>query len=275
MPRRKTPSDESKRKQGRGQGDGKDYVPFDKVREVPSMGLGHRSKGNTTGRVHETLSTLEHNIKCILDSFESIVDIKEQFPLPLDETIHIAERLSIKHPTDPYTHELWQIRLDFLITYIIDDDSKQIAISAKYAKALESKRTIEKLEIERTYFAEIGIDWKITTENEVLDGLIHNVKWIRTAGNIEYMPDVRKDDLEYLENALLREFADNPGTSLSQACIIVDQKLGLKSATALWLVKHFIFTQRWHIDMLKKIDTSKPLSILSKKQDVIEGNDHE
>jgi len=259
MPRRKSPSDASKLKQGRGTGHGKDYVPFDKVREVPSVGLSHRSKSNTTGRVQEQLSTLEHNISCILDWAK--LEVREQFPLPLDETMRIAERLSIKHPTNPKTKEPWIIRLDLLVTLNSESSIREFAITAKHANELESKRVIEKFEIERTYCTEHGIGWGITTEREVLNGLITNIKWVQRSGNIEDMPGLRSEDLDYYESALLQELEAYPTTILSHACINSDKKLGFKPGTSLWLVQHFICTRRWQIDMLEKIDTSKPFKI--------------
>jgi len=105
MPRRMVPSQESKLKQGRGQGHGKDYCPFLTVRDLGSMGLSHRYKGWKTDRVHHLLSNNEKRYFFCLEWSPFVVDIREQFPLPLAETLEIALRLGIKHPTHPKTKE--------------------------------------------------------------------------------------------------------------------------------------------------------------------------
>ncbi|ECM6197551.1 MULTISPECIES: transposase [Enterobacteriaceae] len=46
-------------KEGRGQGHGKDYIPWLTVQEVPSSGRSHRIYSHKTGRVHHLLSDLE------------------------------------------------------------------------------------------------------------------------------------------------------------------------------------------------------------------------
>jgi len=46
-------------KEGRGQGNGKDYKPWFTVRDVPSEGRSHRLFGHITHRTHHLLSDLE------------------------------------------------------------------------------------------------------------------------------------------------------------------------------------------------------------------------
>jgi hypothetical protein len=47
------------KKEGRGQGTGKDYVPWIKVQDFPSNGRSHRVPGWKTGRIHHLLSDQE------------------------------------------------------------------------------------------------------------------------------------------------------------------------------------------------------------------------
>jgi len=77
-------------KQGRGQGRGADYQPYLRVQDVPSQGLATRIRGWKTGREHHFLSLLECHYFFLLEWSPLIVDIREQFPLDLDETRAIA-----------------------------------------------------------------------------------------------------------------------------------------------------------------------------------------
>jgi len=103
-------------KQGRGQGRGADYQPYLRVQDVPSQGLATRIRGWKTGREHHFLSPLECHYFFLLEWSPLIVDIREQFPLDLDETRAIAADLGIRHPTNPRTREPIVMTTDFVNT---------------------------------------------------------------------------------------------------------------------------------------------------------------
>lgn len=86
-------------KEGRGQGVGRDYLPFLTVRDVPSKGRVHRLPSATVGRVHHLLSDLEHQVFCQLDWHSQVLDIREQFPIAREDTRVLAGRLGIAHPS--------------------------------------------------------------------------------------------------------------------------------------------------------------------------------
>ena len=54
-------------KEGRGQGNLKDYKPWITIRDVSSKGRSHRVFGHTTKRTHHLLSDLELAIFLLLD----------------------------------------------------------------------------------------------------------------------------------------------------------------------------------------------------------------
>ncbi|UPW81818.1 TnsA endonuclease N-terminal domain-containing protein [Lysinibacillus sp. Ag94] len=104
-------------KEGRGSGVGVDYKPWLNIQNVSSKGRSTRLKGIKTNRQHEFLSDLERNYFYLTEYSDSVVDIREQFPLlPLEETIVIADELGLKHPTDPKTNEPVVMTPDFLLT---------------------------------------------------------------------------------------------------------------------------------------------------------------
>src|SRR6266404_9067285 len=88
---------------------GTDYTPALGVRDVPSLGLTTRIQGRKTGRVHILFSELETALFYALEATPSVIDIREQFALPLEETQAIAEELSIAHPVDPKTKSLFEL----------------------------------------------------------------------------------------------------------------------------------------------------------------------
>ncbi len=261
MPKRKISSSANKLKKGRGQGHGEDYTPFLYTREVPSLGLATRIKGWKTGRVHHFLSILELQYFYTLEWSPIVLDIREQFPLPLENTLKIAARLGVKHPFDPKAKEPAVVTTDFVID--VECDSVRIlkARSTKYSNDLNDLRTLEKLEIERTYWSEQGVDWGIVTECEISLGLAKNIEWIHSALDPSEGPGLTTDDIEFLENELFREITEGPTTSLAQIGLQLDSRLGLKGGTALWVVRHLIATKDWEADMATKINPSHALKV--------------
>ncbi len=258
MPRRKTTKDSNKLKQGRGQGHGESYKPFLTVRDVPSQGLCHRIKGYKTNRTHHFLSNLERDYFHILEWSPIVVDIREQYPLELAETLSISERLGIRHPADPKTKEPVIMTTDFLIDFLVEGGRSQKARSIKMSSDLSSGRTIEKQEIERTYWTERKIDWGIVTELDIPRTLTKNIQWIHNAMVPGGGPDMSPQMMVQAEIALFDQMQDSR-MSMAEAASAVDALLGLKPGTGLFLVRYLIATRQWIVDLAAPIPPDQPL----------------
>src|SRR5206468_1653173 len=123
-------------KEGRGTGTGKDYKPELTIQDVSSIGLASRILGWTTGRIHHLMSTLERKAFYQFDFPETVIDIREQFPLDIEETQAIAAELGIAHPIDLKTRELVPMTTDILITIQNGIHEVVYAYTVKYAKDL-------------------------------------------------------------------------------------------------------------------------------------------
>ncbi|WP_256716574.1 hypothetical protein [Paenibacillus odorifer] len=80
-------------KKGRGQGTGDQYQPFIQAHDnkVASEGWITRHKGWKTKRIHHTLSEHERKYLYYCEWLDSVIDIREQYPLlPLERTIEIS-----------------------------------------------------------------------------------------------------------------------------------------------------------------------------------------
>lgn len=148
--------------EGRGSGRGKDYIPWLRIQDLSSRGRSSRMPGKTTGRTHELLSDLERAVLLELDGIESVVDIREQYPLPQSSTLRLASQAGIRHPQFRGIDTV--MTTDFVIDWKAGRRNEMLAISVKYADGLGDHRTVEKLEIERRYWVEEGVRWIIVTE---------------------------------------------------------------------------------------------------------------
>ena len=102
-------------KDGRGQGQGSDYKPFIYTRDVSSLGRSHRLPGSKTRRLHHLLSDLELAIFLTLDRSPHVTDIREQFPMRVEDTVRIAEELGLPHGRYKGTPQV--LTSDFLVDF--------------------------------------------------------------------------------------------------------------------------------------------------------------
>lgn len=152
--------DSTRYREKRCQGTLSDYIPWFLIHEVSSRGVSWRIHGIKTGRIHHLLSTLEKHVLLYFDSMTSATNIREQYALNLNVTKSIAAEKGIKHPGEG--SEFYTMTTDFLV----DFGNRQIAIAVKPLKHL-NKRTIQKFEVERSYWEKLGIEWLLLTEDEI------------------------------------------------------------------------------------------------------------
>ncbi|MEW6540812.1 MAG: TnsA endonuclease N-terminal domain-containing protein [Bacillota bacterium] len=206
------------------------------------------------------MSQLELKYFYTLEWSPAVTDIREQYPLPLDQTLEIAGRLQIKHPTDPKTKEAAVMTTDFVIDVCTAGGTELRARTVKMAKDLNSRRALEKLEIERTWWQEQGMDWGIVTENEIPEPLAANVRWVHKARDLSSAPDISPHILGQIEHGLSKQM-ERRRNPLAHAALAVDEQLGLEPGSSLWVVRHLIANRYWLVDMNTVIDTGKPLAV--------------
>lgn len=239
-------------KEGRGQGTGENYKPWINIQDFPSSGLVTRGKGWKTNRTHQFLSKLERDYFYILEWNRSVVDIREQFPLNREDTLLIATNKGIKHPTDPKSKLPIVMTTDFLITVANSTGTTQYARTIKPSKELENVRTIEKFEIERSYWEERGIDWGIVTEKEMPKNLIDNVEWLHSSYfDIGDIPTAALNT--YVQQ--MKTFIKRYNTSIIEVVTEFDKTFQLENGMGLEILKYLIARQELRVDINQKIYT--------------------
>lgn len=252
-----------RKKDGRGQGTGINYKPYLYVQDVPSIGLATRDKGWKTGRIHHLMSKLEWIFFYILEWSPIVTDIREQFPLALEETLAIAKSLGVTHPTNRKTKELVEVTTDFIVVVGSRTSEVMYARTIKYAKDLSSRRVMEKLEIERIYWTLRNVDWGIVTELDINFVLSANVEWVhfhRYASNLAPIKKILIRSIEaYLAPRMYSETL--PLCHLTDAC---DEALALKSGSTMSVVRHLIANRRLEVDMNKPIQPEGNVPLIKK-----------
>lgn len=246
--------------QGYGQGSGVDYKPWLRVQDVPSRGRSRKVKGLKTGRVHHVLSDLEYAYLVVLEFSERVIDIREQFPLlPVSPIQDVATQRGIRYPRYAQTTVPFVMTTDFVVTVRTDDGlAREYARTVKYADELSSGnrllRTLEKLELERAWWLQRGVDWKIVTEQSVDPVLARNLIWLRGSAQIER--DMQSDELR----ARFVEGIGDAGShdrTLSSLLRTVSYRLRMPYPDAVKLFKYLI----WHKVLL--VDLRTPMLLTS------------
>jgi len=246
-------------KEGRGQGDGSAYKPWLTIQDVPSRGRSHRLVGMSTGRVHHFLSDIEKDLFLLLDWQCTTVDLREQFPLDLESTQDIADRLNIRHPRALPTSDPMVMTTDLVLDTRKANGVETRTYAVKTAKDLENPRTLQKLEIEWRYWQEQGIPWSIVTRSELPRQLIKNIAWLHHF----FHPDGLEGRLLTLIPLFLEEIGAHLQGSLGGLCEVIDQRYSLQPGSSLSLVRHLLATRIVTCDMEHLVLNAKlPVSAL-------------
>ncbi|WP_234888182.1 TnsA endonuclease N-terminal domain-containing protein [Aeromonas caviae] len=136
-----------------GLGEGSSYKPWLRVQDVSSCGNSGKILGIKSGREHHTLSEHESCFFYLAEFCDSVIDIREQFPLiPIDLSIKVAKTLGVVHPTNPKSSHPNVLTTDFLLTRSDGMHTWYEAVCVKPASHLADKRTAEKLDLERVWW---------------------------------------------------------------------------------------------------------------------------
>lgn len=229
------PSYETKIKEGRGIGEGPNYIPWHQVNELSSDGLSSRIKGLKHNRVHHCLSLSESYLVCLFDLNSDVAEIREQFPLlDIDETKQIAHRLGIEYPKVTANHVL---TTDILLLH--KDGSKR-AIACKQLADL-TERQLELFELERQYWASKGVSWHLVTEREMPTlNMCKNFNDLHSSFKIFQSEKYSEKTINDVIHGF-RVFQQNfLNSSLPELCKHIDQSQGLTKGSSLRIVKALI-----------------------------------
>lgn len=228
-------------KEGRGSGELNHYIPWIKTNEIPSKGRVHRPLGWKTNRIHHLLSDLELSYFYYLEWSHKVIDIREQFPLKRERTMKIASEKGIKHPFENKTQTNIVMTTDFLITTRINNEIVHLARSIKPSSELEETRVLEKLELERQYWANNDIEWCLIDEKVMSKPFVSNMDYIH-----EYYYLKEKDEetislyfLEYLANA--KRLSSQQ--LLVTCCNEFDSLYNLENGSGIYYLRHLFAKQ--------------------------------
>jgi hypothetical protein len=151
---------------------------------------------------------------------------------------------------------------DFLVTVRQGIQARHCARTIKYARDLQSKRTIEKFEIERRYWQARDIDWGIVTELDIPTSLARNVEVLHDYRSLADRLTLTDDEICEVAETLTRQMMHTE-SSLRRVTADCDQRLGLELGSSLAIAYHLLANRQWQIDMDKPLSVSKKLTLVA------------
>ena len=188
-------SEETKIKEGRGTGHGADYKPWIKVNEINSNGVTCILIDWKHKRGVHLLSRGEKAAYLLLRWNKDVIDIREQFPLDIDETNRIADELGFNRPAQGRLH----MTTDLLVDYA---DGTQRAISVKTSRTefSENIRNRELAIIESIYWKRHGVEWSFVESDRFNKVKVSNIENVTAFWDIS---DVTSE-IDYAKHLIAR-----------------------------------------------------------------------
>lgn len=246
------------------------YKPWLRVQDVKSSGVRSQVTGIKTKRLHHMLSSIETSFFYLAEFSDSVVDIREQFPLlPINLTIKIAKTLDIKHPTHPKTKEPIVITTDFLLTREIDGAKTYEAFSIKPESESGKLRVLEKVEIERVWWELLGIKFSYFTGNTTTQIQSKNINWathIIRSNRHKFSEEIMLSSLYLIEIGVV---------FIKDICESFVLHLGVERQNALELLRCLIGYKYIQVDLsatLESADFITVHSVARVKRDIALGN---
>ena len=170
----------------------------------------------------------------------------------MEDAIKIADRLGIRYPYDRKSGFPYVLTSDFLVT----TRQGTVARSVKLAKDLDNPRVCEKLEIERQYWKNKGIEWRLVTENEISRVKARNIEWLFSGSPLEEIiceDEKRNQSIEYFLSLY-----EDLKVSFPDILLEVEQNFDLKDGAGICIFKALIRRRKILLEMEKPINLSEP-----------------
>lgn len=221
-------SDETKKKQHRGEGTGAEYKPWIKVQDFnDNHGLASITVDPYSKRGVHLLSTGEIMAGYILRYDTDVTDIREQFPLDIKVTQSICEKYGLAHPqrNSKTGYQNIVMTSDFLVDF---KDGSQKVYSIKYNNNyLLNESQKKNLFIEKSYWNGKGVDFIIITR-EQLESMKTFIANIRQAFYISD-PDQVHDIYSFIQYKITHHLLDvDMNSQILDLDKIIDENPGIK-----------------------------------------------
>ncbi|MXP13608.1 hypothetical protein GRI44_02420 [Altererythrobacter confluentis] len=204
------------------------------------------------------MSDIETRLHAELEWNRAVTRIEAQYLLPLHATERIAAALGIRHPQIPHTREPAPMSTDLYFEMILAGVTTRHARSVKSADAFDIRgrsprraaavrHMSEKLEIERRYWSEAGVHWRLVTDLDLCRVRCANIRLLLSTDKLDPAlgPGFWQDAID-LTAAILKAGSDRPLAFLAQRA---EETAGLEARHFIACVRHLCTARVLAFDM--------------------------
>ncbi|RYV01886.1 transposase [Shewanella sp. OPT22] len=252
------------------------YMPWNTIRQSHTFGQGQEITSRLSDRTYHLYSRGERQLFVLLEAMPYVTDIKEQYPLPINETLELASELSIKHPgayKERQNHDgvipAKTMTSDLIVTFNLPTGEEKIVVySFKYANALNykanprtAKRTWDKLKLERTFWEQQGFKWVLMTEQCYSSTYIYNLEYLRECFEHPELLDISDDFYQLFIQTFCQFKKDYATLTLKQILAKVSDELDIPIYQAQALFQKSAYYKELKVDLYQKIEIFRPLTM--------------
>lgn len=242
-------------KEGRGQGDGPNYKPWQDARKFASKGYRTITFSSTIGRPIHLFSILEWRVFVQLEADDRIISLKEQYPLDRELTRYFAALLGVRHPNAWNTDTV--MTTDFLVTERTVHGVRTRGIAVKKIADLGRRRVVEKLEIARACHEHLGHQFTIMTEGDLDLTLVNNLIFFRAMLRPGAVSDLPRALIKAADAMMRPQAYRKPW---GQMCAEADVALHRRPGTAARIARFLVASGQWAVDLTQPFNVRHPLT---------------
>ncbi|MGC5428781.1 TnsA endonuclease N-terminal domain-containing protein, partial [Aeromonas veronii bv. sobria] len=207
-----------------------------------------------------------------------VIDILEQYPLPLHQTLEIAASLNVVHPGNYQERGNHGGRIpaktmtqDYVVLRQSDSGKARLtAYSFKYSDALDPaitsprvvNRTRAKEKIALEYWRTQNVDHVLVTEKDFDATFIYNLEFLRECYDSKNLLQVSAD---FYDNVIVQFKSHMMTAPLSTLRMLIQQvahEINIDELQVACLFQHAVYTGRIDIDLTRRIELYHPLPAL-------------
>lgn len=253
------------------------YRPWVTVRQSHTYGQGQVVYSHKTKREHHLLSRGERLPFFYLEHDSAVVDILEQYPLPLHQTLEIAASLNIVHPGNykERVHHDGRIPAktmtqDFVVIRRAASGRHTLTpYSFKYSDALDPKltsprsvnRTLAKERIAMEFWRSQSADHVLVTEKSFNASVVYNLEFLRECFDEPEHIQVSEDFNVIVTGRFRHHMMVAPSSTLLTLLKRVAQELNITALQVKSLFQHAVYTGRLAVDLTQRIELYRPLPV--------------
>ena len=241
-----------KLRQGRGQGEGKDYEPWTQVGDFPGI-KGWSSYINClkTDRPADSLSKGENYLRFIHEFRSEVKDLQENFKLEWDDVFAMANELGIKRPK-AWKEDSEPLSIDLRVTCKDPERGKwREAYDFKMESTLHNPRIMAENLVKQALCKYDHCSYELKTDKTLDFVYAKNLAFLRFYYDPAEYQHLDREKMAIMEPILYRELSSSP-LPLSYACADLDAQYALHAGTCLTLVCLLVWQRFWGIDLHRK-----------------------